>query len=203
MADINDLLQVTIESELQAQQMLNVYYYRVLEGYSLNDEITGGEVLDELIAQLITPVRAFQHEDVDYRSIEVRNLSNGIEFVERPLAVSGQITGGGDCLPAFVTVAFSLIRSTLLTRNGRKSYSGIPEAAVDGFSVNLGGTAETDTADGLKAIIVQGGTPTLRPVIVKRPIPASPFDQYVYSFVSDALFLGLGTQNTRKQGRGS
>lgn len=199
---LGDLLQFTVFQTLAGQQCLNVYYYRVtsLTGFT-ND---GYEpLLGEFITQVILPTQDFQSVHVQYDSVEVRNLSNGVDFFNvsyAPGFATGDITG--DVLPSYVTYTFRLVRETLATRNGYKRIAGVPESAGSANGFTPGTTLIQAYTDAVSADLVLGLVTIAEPVIVKRPISV-PAGDYVYSSIGSADFRGVGSQNTRKPGHGN
>lgn len=200
-AVLGDLIQCVDNQSYLGQQILNVYYYRVtsvtpLAGdylSSMNDSWEGG-VLDN--------VKIIQTPELLHLSREWRNLTNGTD-----LFVDGSVVPGVDpastasLTPSFTSLGFLLQRESLVTRNGYKRYGGISEGNISGNTYVGGMGTIHDIEVGLAADLTAGIITIAEPVIVKRPI-AVPVTTYLYSSIGSAIFRGVGTQNTRKAGRG-
>lgn len=200
---VGDLIQIVDRQVYLAQEVLNVYYYR-----SETANSDGVAALESLATWFQTgfldDVTAIQNTGLSHTIREIKNLSNGIEFYADTDIVLGQIsTATTDGLPSYISLGFQLQRGTLATRNGYKRFAGLVEAQVGGNQY-VGASGPIDAVEA--ALTVSPNTlagDTFAPIIVKRPIPESPFATYVYSPVVGASFRGVGTQNTRKPGRGS
>lgn len=197
--EIGDLIRVTDFQTYLGETCLNVYYYRIIE-----DTPLGADYLEELaegfLDNVLEPVTAIQGPTCIHTQREWRNLSNGVDFFVDSEAIPGEFDGD-NAINSFTSLGFMLIRSDLLTRNGYKRFTGLSENQVSGNSY-VGDAGLTNAiADGLANALIFSLTDVAIPVIVKRPI-ATPAGSYVYSAVSSATFRGIGTQNTRKPGRG-
>lgn len=200
-AVLGDLIQCVDNQSYLGQQILNVYYYRVtsvtpLEGGYLsfmNDSWEGG---------VLNNVKIIQTPELLHLSREWRNLTNGTD-----LFVDGSVVPGVDpastasLTPSFTSLGFLLQRESLVTRNGYKRYGGISEGNISGNTYVGGMGTIHDIEVGLAADLTAGIVTIAEPVIVKRPI-AVPVTTYLYSSIGSAIFRGVGTQNTRKAGRG-
>lgn len=200
-AAINDVLRFTDIQTLLGETALNVYFYKV-------NVITGlgGDYLDTLGAwfrdTVLPPIVALQVTGLEHTELFMENLTNGIdiEHFVTGYPVVGEQAGGVE-LPPFVTYSFQLLRETRSTRNGAKRIAGVSSANVND-GVYVGDPAEiTAVEDVLGADIVIGIVNIAQPVIVKHPIDV-PLVAPVTNSISAGLFSGLGSQNTRKFGRG-
>lgn len=194
-----DLIRCVDTQRYLGETCLNVYYYRVTAVAGLFDGY-----LDDLNAdwetRVLTPVTALQTDILVHTQREWRNLSNGVDLFVDSTEVPGQETGSSTA-PSFTSYGFMLVRESLVTRNGYKRFAGIPDALIDGN--NYVGIASwlTDVEVGLASDLTIGLVSVAEPVIVKRPID-TPAGEYLYSSIGSASFRGIGTQNTRKPGRG-
>lgn len=200
--NVGDLVQIVDIQTLLGQTLMNVWYYRCT--VAVDD---GVETLEQLASFLrlsvLDEITAIQVTGLLHTQRQVKNLTNGIDFFVDATVDPGQVsTSGTDALPSFISAGFMLVRSSLATRNGYKRFGGLPESMVAGNASAI----PTGLVDNIESAIVQ--TPVLlnaaefEPVIVKRPIPEPGGGDYVYSTVSACQFRGIGTQNTRKPGRG-
>ncbi len=88
-----------------------------------------------------------------------------------------------------------------MTRNGYKRFAGLSEANVSGNTLVGLDTPVANLQTALAADIMLSVVSVAEPVIVKRPIVA-PVTSYLYSSIGSATFRSVGTQNSRKAGRG-
>jgi hypothetical protein len=195
---LGDLLQVITHQRYLGEDLMNVFYYRWFSAPALDNSIYP-ELLDDFNEVVIAKVREIQVDGLTYDTVEIKNLSNGVDFAVNPLGFTGLIPAADDAqMPSYVSMGFQLLRDSLVTRNGYKRFAGVIESAVDGntfVGYNVATAAiEVALADRLHAGLVEVASP----IIVKRPILPPVGSDYLYSSVASALFKGLGTQNTRK-----
>lgn len=199
---LGDLLQITDFQQHLAQQNLNVYYYRCTSITGLDDTAYNA-ILDWFVTNILTPVKNIQVGNLYHDRLLIQNLSNGVDFVDRPLTTVVNGTRPGESMPGFVAWGFRMLRETLATRNGAKRIGGVSETdTYAGVPIPGMTTPLTNVANALKADVVIGLVTIAEPVIVKRPITVPMGTGYVYSSVGGADFRGVTSQNTRKPGRG-
>lgn len=200
MAGVNgDLIRIVDTQTYLGETVLNVYFYIITALIGIEGDYLGAihaswetNVLDHVVDA--------QSPNLSHVNRELRNLTNGVDISNFDEVVVGT-DGTGDDLNSFTSLGFILRRSSLVTRNGYKRYAGLKEARVVGNTV-VGLTAIIPAIEsGLSTPLTDGIAELARPVIVKRPIP-EPAVSVVHSDVLSAQFRGLGTQNTRKPGRG-
>ena len=198
---LGDLIQVVDNQSYLGQQILNVYYYRITSITPLLDPYM--DVMAEWFDNtVVAAVRELQVNALLHVSREWRNLSNGTDlFTETSVIAGDQSQSAAAFTPSYVSAGFMLQRESLLTRNGYKRFAGIPETSIEGNVYTEGSTFIAAVEAALAADIVVGIATVAEPVIVKRPIDV-PVGEYVYSSIGSAQFRSLGTQNTRKAGRG-
>ena len=198
-----DLLQITDKQEYLGEQMLNVYYYRYFSAPILDN--SGYEPLvDQFVSFIIGSNVYVQVPRVEHLTVEIRNLSNGVDFFEKPVNQFGIFVGDEDeDLPSYVSLGWQLNRDSLVTRNGFKRLGGISDLVVDGNDYVGSMTPIGAISDNFAYQLKIGLIDVAAPVIPKRPLNVPMGTDYVYSSVTSATFKGVGTQNTRKKGRGS
>lgn len=197
---LGDLLRFTDRQTFLGQTVLNVYFYRVTSITGLDDtylDVLGGWFKDNVVS----PVAALQSASVSHTELFLENLSNGVDILtyDDGFPIAGEASG--DALPPYASYGFQLLRESRTTRNGYKRFAGVTEANQDDGIYTGGGTAITDVEDALAADVVIGLATVAEPVIVKRPFDV-PVVTFEYASIGGALFRGIGTQNTRKFGRG-
>jgi len=183
------------------QQVLNVYFYRINDVTPLGDgylTVFGDSFVDIVLPAVI----AVQHEDLVHTELFLENLTNGVDILTYTdgFPVPGDYATG-EGMPPFVSWGVQLIRESRTTRNGYKRFAGVPEAAVaDGLMTGFGtefAALETALAQNFTAGIVTYAAP----VILKHPFVV-PLVAPEYSDIGSALYRSVGSQNTRKLGRG-
>lgn len=199
---LGDLWQILDKQTYLGQQVLNRYYYRVTSITGLANSAYA-EVADWFVSHIVDVIDIEQHGLLNHYEIEIRNLSNGIDIFSLPIDEDGEASSDAStALPSYVSLGFKLVRESLVTRNGYKRFAGLVESKVSGnnYTFNTGAQAAIEAA--LAEDVIIGAVTLLEPVIVKTPLGNPPVATYQYSSVGAAQFVALGTQNTRKAGRG-
>lgn len=199
---LGDLLQITAFQEYLGQVCLNVFYFRWSSAPTVDNsylEPLWNDFRDEVLDFMIP----LQVEQVIHNNLQIKNLSNGVDFYEDDPNLTGSIEAPDtEILPSYFALGFKMIRDSLVTRNGSKRIVGVPEGNVSGNEYVGDPVAISDFENALVANLEVGLVTVAFPIIVKRPIPTPAGSDYVYSSVNGAQFQGVTTQNTRKQGRG-
>lgn len=200
-AILGDLIQMIDDQSYLGQQVLNVYYYRITATLGLADGYLS-DLNDYFTSDILINIRAIQLDGLLHLSREWRNLSNGVDLFADNSVLNGTVGGAATVYtPSFLSAGFMLQRESLATRNGYKRFAGISEANVSGNSL-VGLTTEVGNLEtNLAQDLLIGIIPVAEPVIVKRPINP-PVESYVYASIGSASFRSVGTQNSRKAGRG-
>lgn len=200
-AVLGDLIQVIDNQVWQAQQILNVYYYRITATLGLADGYLS-DLNDTFEDVVLNPVLALQSQYLSHVSREWKNLSNGVDlFVDGSVLPGLNTSAAVNQEPSFLSAGFILRRESLVTRNGYKRFAGLTSDQVDGNTSVISSTIISNIETGLASDLTIGLATVAEPVIVKRPI-SPPVASYLYASIGSASFRGIGTQNTRKSGRG-
>jgi len=200
-AVLGDLIQLVDNQSYLGQQVLNVYYYRVTATLGLADPYLAD--LDSYWEDnVLDPIIQVQVDALAHNSREWRNVSNGTDLFVNSTVVNGanDVTDA-TLLPSYVSLGFLLQRESLATRNGYKRFAGLQDTFVEGNTWTGSPTSIINIETALAGDLNIGLLSVAEPVIVKRPISV-PVTSYVYSSIGSCSFRGLGTQNTRKAGRG-
>lgn len=199
-ASMGDVIRVIVNQTQAGQTIQNVYHYQVVTLTGLEGDYLQ-VVIDWVVNEVIPPVAALQSDALEYVSVFAINVTNNVDFKEQSLLGSaGAITG--DAMPPNVTYTFRLIRETLATRHGYKRFAGVPESKQSNGSIQaVTDTQITAITDALAADIQPAPSvvPLLAPVIVRKSATGT---VVAVNNVGSADFRGIGTQNTRKIGRG-
>ncbi len=200
-ATLGDLIQCVDNQTYLGQQVLNVYYYRITALLGIEDPYLN-LLNDSFNTLVLTPVLDIQNDNLLHVSREWRNMTNGVDLFTDTEVIPGENSASDAALsPSFISAGFLMQRESLVTRNGYKRFAGLDENAISGNTWVGGSTATDAVCAGLAADLTAGLATVAEPVIVKRPIQA-PVESYLYSSIGSASFRGIGTQNTRKAGRG-
>lgn len=195
---LGDLLQIIDHQTYLGEDMMNVYYYRWFSSPA-PDNVVYADLLDDFKEVVVDKVREVQVTALEHTTLEIKNLSNGVDFAVLVIDETGVIPAAEDTLlPSYVSINFRLLRDSLVTRNGSKRYSGLLETAIEGNEFVGYTTAIANIEAALAGNLHTGIIETAAPIIPKRPIAPPMGTSYVYSSVASVLFGGLGTQNTRK-----
>lgn len=200
-AALGDLIQLIDNQTYLGQQVLNVYYYRITALLGLGDGYLS-DLNNDWETNILATIRAIQLDGLLHVSREWRNLTNGTDLFADNGVLNGLVGGAATSYtPSFLSAGFMLQRESLATRNGYKRFAGISESNVSGNEL-VGLTTEvTNISNALPADLNVGAFPVAEPVIVKRPINP-PVASYIYASIGSASFRSVGTQNSRKAGRG-
>lgn len=195
---LGDLIRIVDNQTLFGQALMNVYYYRVTTVTPQTNDVYE-VMLDWFEDNIIANVGALQSDELNHNMLQLVNLSNNIDIVERPIDIDGgQSATSEDTEPSYVTVGYKLVRESLVTRHGYKRFSGIVNGNIDGNTYTADPEYVHDIEEALAADMMSGVATIAEPVIVKHPIPAPPISSYEYSSIGAAQLRGVGTQNTRK-----
>jgi len=205
-----DILEFRLRSRYGAglTQNLNVFQFFV-------SALTGTPLLELMDAEMIldwwTNVKPFiaavTSTGIFYTGVDVFNLSNPIEFGGMDFVPPD--TGGvaGEILPPYASWGFLYKRRNTTTRNGYKRFAGVPESLqADGIATVAAVTSLEALAAALYDNYVLAGsaggawTFTISPAIVRKT-PLGVLS--IYQEAKDVVYRSIGTQNTRKFGRGA
>lgn len=204
---VGNILQLTDVQTYLGQQVLNVYFYRVVSA-------DAGATLDAVIQafnnEVVETLRTNQADNLNHVSVIGKNLTNGIDIFEQLYNENG-LVGATEETPSFVAYGFRLLRTTAATRHGSKRIAGVPEGFLNGNTVTFPAgeqaAMEAALATNLAATGTVGADFEVEPVIIGRYPLGNPnvgeLDLSVVNPVSGAQFIRITTQTTRRAGRGS
>lgn len=208
MALVNgDIVQIVARYFNLQVNNLNVFYYRMTL-VEANSDLAG--LATAFDTDVLVPVKAIQSANGAWNLLTLRNLTNGIDIHEMPLAVYGTVAGEG--MPAFVSWGFRLLRTNASTRHGAKRIPGVCEGSVAGNDPIAGINAALATAAAaMKDPITWPGDDTnaveAEPVIVGRypegHAQAGQLDLTTINPVANAQFVRVTSQVSRRYGRGT
>lgn len=197
------IVRVTDFQTYLGQQVLNVYYYRYFLLLGASDSAYEELALD-FKQNIVDSVRSLQNTYLTHTEIRIENISNGVDIYSLSPNVSGTVAASDvTVMPSNITAGYILRRGSRVTRNGYKRFSGLTEGQVSGNTYVPGNDAQVEViesklADGLYL----GAVKSLEPIIMKRPFMEPVGLNAFYAPIISAALVGLGTQNSRKAGRG-
>lgn len=128
-----DIIQIDVIGKMQSSDVRNVFMFEILHG--------GGGAID-IDDTLVAWFTTFDNEILSQLSstlsitdLKAKNLTNPLAIFEGSVAADGD--QAGEALPVHDTLSFKLLRSSGITRNGRKSYSGLVETLVENGDITL------------------------------------------------------------------
>lgn len=200
----DDILQVGLHGAYAGQDVINVFFFRVLRGDQLF--VVADDAILQFVQAFDTNILPNYSAGLVYNEVKAVNLSNPIQIFETNVAAVGG--KAGETLPVHDTVSVKLTRSTGITRNGRKAFSAIPEAqqANGDLDMSFYPQAAYDAVLASPTVYVDAADPLnnmdLIPVIVGRTPNASGVSEIDLSRVnviqSTVINPKVRTQNTRK-----
>lgn len=197
----NDIIRVIVNQRQAGQVIQNVYFYRVVTLTGLADDYLS-LVADWMVNEVFPPIRNIQAAQLTYENINITNVTNGIDFYDRVFSPALAGLSPGDAMPPNVTYTFRLLRETLATRHGYKRFAGVDET-LQSNGLYIGSENATGAIQEALAADIQPAPsiiPLLEPVIVRKDAAGA---ISAVNSVGASDFRGIGTQNTRKIGRGS
>lgn len=209
MPEDTDIIEVRAVSQIApaVDEFINVFHYYVTNSsdWSLNVQVD--EFATEWADAVWDAIKATQSDAISLVRLEVQNLMNADDFGEH--VFSSPIAGAvaSDVLPPFVSYNWQLKRALKTTRSGYKRITGVPESwvnngqIVSGHELAIASAANVlSTNSTLTLTSPVASTVDIKPVIVRKDATGA---FVLANNIVDAQLNGLGTQSTRKYGRGS
>ncbi len=198
-----DLFEVLMQQEFLEQKCLNVFGYRfVASGTGVTNTAAG--VLAVIAPAIIAAVKVIQSDQVFYQLAQLTQLTGGDDYSELGLDdEAGAVTG--EPLPPANAWTFRYLRASSNARNGYKRFAGISENHQNAGHAN---PAITTTLEGIASFLFERIETGIAddnyfvPVVIRRQRDGVPLDPIEFDYPGDVQFAGIGTQNTRKFGRG-
>lgn len=208
MAVSGDILQITWGSHFTnlSNRGLNVFQYELVTDDPINLAVAGQYLFDAWYTQMVGALQPITSSEVVWDGADILNLTSPDEIWSgNPTDASAGAVSGDSC-PPFVSWGFLLRRTTRATRNGYKRFWGVPESMnLNGEPTGAAALLLIDVLDFLgNAIILAPNPPffdgcALEPVIVRKDGTGALLASQP---VTGAEFRAIGSQNTRKIGRG-
>lgn len=198
MTNVGDILRINGCQSMFGQQICNTFYY-VVGLWTGNSSLS--DVANAFTTEVIVPLKTVQSSSLTWDTIQIDNITNGVEFYERAIDIQGD-GQGSPALPSYVALTAKLGRSSKITRNGSKRIAGLKEDDVSGNDVVLS-QGEIDNIIGALEVSLADGDPPanyeMSPVIVGRNSNGTYDLGRVNNVSSVQLNQFISTQNSRKQ----
>lgn len=198
---LNDVCMITDHQTLFEQDLVNVYFYQVVE---LLGTVTELEVANAFAVEVIPNIQNVQTTDLRHVRLSVDNITDKVGFAENPTGADGFVLP--PTLPSYVAASYRLNRATKVTRPGYKRIAGIAELAVIDNAYDLTDPnvpiLEVQLEISISATVDVLNEAILHPVIVGRTPVTGGFDLTRISQVTTcAAQENISTQVSRKAGR--
>lgn len=204
--DQGDIIRITDVQVMDGytREMLNVYYYYVFTLTApIELQIYKIDLAGAFKLQVMDQVRLLQTSGLQHKELRFFNMTNQTEEAVFPFSTPLPGLAAGEYPPGNLSYSFRLQRYNRLTRNGRKGIPGVTDTIIgSGRILNpaYGSLISTVSAALGESLVVEGDTSDalMSPVIVR--VPANPgVIPTVWNTVTEAVFRGFGTQNSRKE----
>lgn len=196
MANVGDVLRVRGCQALLGETLCNVFYYLVT---IWTGNLDLDDFLDEFTASVVSIIQGRQTTDIEWTDLNIDNLMDEDEFIERPVSLAGQ--SEDNVMPAYVAVGVQLVRTTKQTRHGAKRFAGFGEGHWTDGEFTMIADVKDDIEDACEAEIdidPGGGNQILAvPCIVSTGIDGK-LNPNVTNLVKQAVVRRDTTQNSRK-----
>ncbi len=197
----------------------NTFYYQAVEeAGSDGTDNAMRDVAAGFWAALSSALRDVTANEMDYQEVFIQELDDTTlePLFEDTYSIPANERAGNDAsevMPPFVAWSFRYVRPSTEFRHGYKRFAGVPENLVaDGAAVAAGLTLLDTLASVLEAQFeaVDAANPGtalsnpvhLEPRIISRVKNGEPRDPPLIDKPVSVVYNGMGSQNTRKAGRG-
>jgi hypothetical protein len=191
-------LELTLKATMKLQQIINRFHY-VGQSAGTPDLPTFAA---NWITGVLTHVADITHVDVNYLEIDIQHLTPGGAFLIDPVSFFGNVTSG-DSLPPFVAFDFTLLRHGLGERNGYKRFAGVGEVSQNGGVITSGALSLANTLATAMHGLISDGVIDFEPAVQRKQINHVAQVPPKYFSISSVIYARIGSQNTRKIGRGA
>lgn len=197
---IGDIWEFVMRGSYHAQLVVNVFHYKATTA----DAADTDAMMAAFVSDVLTPIAVVQGGQMSWTQLELKQITGGGDYGILPITPPIAGTQSGEDLPPETCFTFRFQRLQLGRRHGYKRICGVTEGN-QAAGVAVGGilTYLDDAADAMKADIVPGAGPTLRPGVLHRMLNGQPVVPPVFQDIASVLYSHIGTQNSRKYGRGA
>ena len=189
------IVRIRSVGDVLGQEAINVWYF-----HSSTYTSTPGDILSAFDASYITHQLDIMNANSHVTFIDAQFERGSTDFASLSLGVGGHVSG--DCLPAFVSWDFTLLRGGALERNGYKRIQGVSESDQLNGQATAGAFANLNALSAFYAAGLTVGTDAWLPAIRRTKINHVVQTPPKYFTVSNVIYSKIGSQNTRKPGHG-
>lgn len=199
-----------------AVEVNNVFHYRVVAAEDATLEQFGAGLAQQLSEQIWLNLSALVvWDEIIVNKLDADGLpTTGESYIIPPSL--GTCLIAGQSLPPYATFTMKYIRQTTASRHGYKRFPGVAESAqadgvadpsyvavlnAAGLVLNAGFEAFTIDVDNLPDTAVPDSLAV--PIILQKIINGDPISPINITSPQSIVFNSIGTQNSRKFGRGS
>jgi hypothetical protein len=201
---IDDIYEIVDNQTDGTRLIQNRYHYQLKDLGTANASDSAEILTRAFAADMLPSIRDTQVDVINHENLDAKNLNSLAEDWTQLL--TGE-TGNqvGEIITPLVAFSFQLFPFFKSIKWGRKSISGVSEGIVDGDVVGGAFLPNLATLAGAFATnIVDPVTGARFAPLIARILPSNvrPFVPFAVG-VASALYKGLGTQYSRKRGRGA
>jgi len=196
----NDIIRLTVRGQTANQEIVNVYHYKQVGAGTLVLE----DLHDEFMDNVLSPLSVISSSSMLWLRFTYEQLQVGGIFLDLISETPSNGAVAGDQLPPNVCYTFTFVRKVRGNRNGYKRFAGVPESWQNGGELSAGHATEIgNVASALGSDLTTAASVVFRPGVLHKFHNGQPVDPPVFQEIATVAFTGIGTQNTRKIGRGS
>lgn len=197
---IGDVWQITIRGAYHAQEIVNVFWYIAATATAVDLLAT----TTEFRATVLPAIAEVQGGQMSWENILLKQITGGRGFRSEVIspAVAGVQTG--EDMPPAICWTFRYERIQWDHRHGYKRFAGVTEGnQASGEAVPAILPSLEDLADILEAQLVPSAGTALTPVVYHQWENGQKLDPPEAHSIGGVSYSHIGTQNSRKYGRGS
>lgn len=193
---LSDVVRIQMVGAYLAQEVITTFYYGTNDAIETLADIAAGFLIN-----IDTPLIACLNENVLYVQLLLQRLTGSLDFLVYPISSRGGRTGDG--LPPFVAYDITNLRAGLGERNGYLRLPGVSETdQIDGVAVPAQLTRLSTLCTALNTPIVP--VASSYQLLIRRTAHNNiPFNPPVFFTKGLSVYSKIGSQNSRKYGRGA
>jgi hypothetical protein len=215
---VGDNIRITLKGfTVHGESHINVFHYNFYAGSGTD---VGSHLLENFAfgfwEHIKAALRAVTVNSAGFNEVEAVSLDadfngvNGESFIVPTAERAG--LDGGSAAPAFVALTYRYVRPSFAFRHGFKRFGNVSEnqLAAGGFDPTLAGNREqlrlrlTEDIGGLYPDLSPlVDPPDARPIVYRRVVNGTVISPVIWGIPVGVTGPKLGSQVTRKQGRGS
>jgi hypothetical protein len=198
---LNRALKVLVYQELSGQQVINRFHYLSSQEPS-NSELLA--FLNEFRIEVWNRVRVIQSNAVVTSRFTAEMLGGNLGIADLPVSLTG--SAAADSLPPEAAYSIRFARTSAGVRGGFKRIAGVTETAQSSGVLSPELVNSVAVGQMLSALVspLTVGSIDYVPIVIVGTYNGQPLPQLSYwQPTAAALKATVGTQNTRRRGRGA